>query len=57
MPGLPGGFRFGGGGIGYIWGGHSVQDDCLHINGIIFGGGVAKFLGGRLPPPKKKTGI
>ena len=28
----------GGGGIGYIWGEHSVEDHYLHINGIIFWG-------------------
>ena len=49
--GLPGDFRFfwGGGGIRYIWGEHSVEDNCLHINGIIFGGGEAYFWGGDSP--------
>ena len=27
------------GGIGYIWGEHSIEDHYLHINGIILGGG------------------
>ena len=37
-PGLPAGFRFfwGGGGIGYIGGGHSIEDHYILINGIIF---------------------
>ena len=56
-PGLPvglGGFFWGGG--GGTWGGeHSIEDHYLHINGIIFWGGVANFWWGDSPPPQKKN--
>ena len=49
--GLPGCLRFGGGG-GYIWGEHSVEDHYLHKNGIIFGGS-SQFVGGETPPKNR----
>ena len=51
LSGLPGGCRFfgGGGESGIFRGEHSVEDHYLHINGIIFWGGVGNF-GGILPP-------
>ena len=32
------------GGIGYIWGEHSVADHYLHKNWIIFWGGISQIL-------------
>ena len=55
MPGFLEVFTFGGGDRVHLGGvEQSVEDHYLHINGIIFGGGVANSLGGDSPPPKKK---
>ena len=40
---------------GTFRGEHSVEDHYLHINGIIFWGGVANFFGGR-PPQNRSPG-
>ena len=58
VSGLPGGFRFfGGGGDRVQLGGgeHSVEDHYLHVykRDNIWGGGVVNFFWA--PPPKKKT--
>ena len=47
-------FSLFGGELGTFGGGeHSIEDHYLHINGIIFWGGVANFGWGDPPPPKK----
>ena len=48
-------FFWGGGGGGYIWGEHSVEDHCLHINGIIFGGYPIFFFWGGGDSPSKQA--